>query len=294
MVAAGVVALPTAAGAFPQDAAAPAAVSANSQTFNDSTGEDPAAPDISTIVVSNTDVGALTFKVNIPNRPQYGQDQVIFMFLDSDANQATGDSENLGADHIIEIFRGEVLLYKWDGADYALSATQSSLSYSWASGPTIRINASDLANTRKLSFDVTAVSGVVIDPNTGGIDCTNCKRDFAPAIGFFQYAVVLAKPTLVVKKVATSPRAPAAGKRFTLSMTTARSDTGAALRSGRVTCVGRVGKVRLKARVARVVNGVVTCTWLIPKKAKGKSFRGSAAIAFEGLTATRSHTARIR
>ena len=77
-------------------------------------------------------------------------------------------------------------------------------------------------------------------------------------------------------------------------MTTARSDTGAALRSGRVTCVGRAGKTRLRARVARVANGVVTCTWLIPKKAKGKSFRGSAAIAFEGLTATRSHTARIR
>jgi hypothetical protein len=77
-------------------------------------------------------------------------------------------------------------------------------------------------------------------------------------------------------------------------MTAARSDTGATLRNGRVTCVGRAGTTRLKARVARVVNGQVTCTWTIPVKAKGKTFRGSAAVTFEGLKATRSLSARIR
>ena len=66
------------------------------------------------------------------------------MVLDSDANQATGDPESLGADYIIQLIQGEILLFKWDGSDFTISPTQASLSSAWASGPTIRINASDL------------------------------------------------------------------------------------------------------------------------------------------------------
>ncbi len=122
------------------------------------------------------------------------------MFLDSDANQATGDPESLGADFVIQLIQGEILLFKWDGSDFTLSATQASLNYTWANGPTIKINASDLNNTRKLSFDVTTVSGLAFDPTSGAIDCTNCHRDFAPTIGFFTYEVKVAKPTLVVQQ----------------------------------------------------------------------------------------------
>ncbi len=162
-IALAVVALPAAAsGAL----SAPKAPAANTTTFNDSVGEDPAAPDITTIVASNDDAATISFKINIPNRPQYAADIAIVMFLDSDANQSTGDPESLGADYIIQLIQGELLLFKWDGSDFTLSPTQSSLSYAWAGGPTIRVNASDLSNTRKLLFDVTAVSGIVFDSTT--------------------------------------------------------------------------------------------------------------------------------
>ncbi len=78
-------------------------------TFNDSVGEDPAAPDVTTIVVSNDDAATLSFKINIPNRAQYAADVALIMFLDSDANQATGDPESLGADFIIQLIQGEIL-----------------------------------------------------------------------------------------------------------------------------------------------------------------------------------------
>jgi hypothetical protein len=77
-------------------------------------------------------------------------------------------------------------------------------------------------------------------------------------------------------------------------MVVARSDTGAVLQNGRVTCVGRAGTTRLRAQVARVVGGAVTCTWMIPANAKGKTFRGSATVAFEGLRASRSISRKIR
>jgi hypothetical protein len=293
-VAALVVVLPAAAGALSQGASAAAA---NSRTYNDSTGENPAAPDITTIVVSNTDAGMVSFKVNVPNRAQLGQDMFAVLYVDTDANVQTGSPDDGGADYAIELFRGEVQLYKWDGTGFTRrfgDPPSITLSYGYQAGVTFRISASELGNTKRLNFYVIVVSGVTYDPTTGEPDFTNAVADVAPAGNLFPYQVITAKPTLVVRRLFTSPKLPTAGKQFSLKVTAARSDTNAVIRNGRVTCVGRVGKAPLRARVARVVSGAVTCTWLIPKNAKGKRFRGTATVVFEGLRATRSFTARIR
>ncbi len=288
--------LPTAAGALTQSASA---VLANSQTYNDSTGENPAAPDITTLVVSNTDAGMMSFRVNVPNRPQLGQDMLVDLFVNTDNNAGTGSQELAGVDYVVELVRGEINLYKWDGTGFTRrfgDPPSVTLRYSYRGGVTISISAAELGNTKRFAFFVEVLSGIVVDPVTGDLDFTNAVADSAPSgsAGFFPYTVVIAKPTLVVRKLATIPKLPTAGKRFTMKVTAARSDTGAVLRNGRVTCVGRAGKTRLKAQVARVVSGTVTCTWLIPLNAKGKTFRGSAAVVFEGLRATRSFSARIR
>jgi hypothetical protein len=292
-VAAFVVALPTGAGALPSSTSG---LAANEVTFQDSTGEDPAAPDITSIVVANDDAGMITFRINVPNRPTYARDIALVMFLDSDANQATGDAETLGADHVIQLIAGEIILFRWDGTDYTLSATQSSLSYAWQNGPTVRINASDLNNTRRFNFDALVLSGLVIDETTGALDCpaATCKSDVAPTIGFFNYPVVVARPTLVVRSVTRTPARPTAGRTFTLRMVAARSDTGAALQNGRVTCIGRAGNARLRAQTARVQGRAVVCTWRIPPNARGRTFRGTVTVVFEGLRASRSYSARIR
>lgn len=298
-VAALVVVVPAAAGALPQGISTGSAVLANSQTFNDSTGEDPAAPDITTLVVSNTDAGMITFRVNVPNRPNLGQDIVVDLFVNTDNNLATGSQEIPGIDYVIELVRGEINLYKWDGTNFTRrfgDPPAVTLRFSYGGGIAITISAAELGNTKRLQFLVDFASGVAVDPVTGDLDFTNAKSDVAPSgsAGFFQYPVIVAKPSLVVRKFTRTPTAPTAGKRFSLKVTAARSDTKAVIRNGRVTCRGRAGTAPLKAQVARVVGGVVTCTWLIPAKAKGKRFRGSAAVVFEGLRATRSYTARIR
>ena len=286
-----VVALPAAASGALSGPAAPAA---NSTTYQDSVGEDPAAPDITTIVTSNDDAGTITFRINVPNRQQLTQDLVTILDIDSDANQATGDPDNFGADFILQYILGEAILFKWNGSDYALSATQSSLTSSWSSGPTFKINASDLNNTRRFAFEALVVSGVVFDQTTGAIDCTNCKRDFSPLIGLYPYQIQITKPTLVVKSLKPTPAKPVAGSPFTLRLVAARSDTGAAVQNGRVTCVGRLGSARLKAQVQRVQGGAATCTWNLPATAKGKTFRGSVSVAFEGLKASQSYAGKVR
>ena len=140
----------------------------------------PAGPGITTIVVSNDDAGTITFRVNVPNRPQFDNNTMpLLMWIDSDSNQATGDPQSLGADYSIQSPRRRVTPFKWDGTTFSLAASQSSLSYSWAGGATMRINASDLSNTRKLNFEVIVLTGLVIDPTTGAIDDTNAHADAA-------------------------------------------------------------------------------------------------------------------
>lgn len=291
------VALPTVAlGATrqPQSAASPTAAASNTVTFTDSTGEDPQGPDITTIVVSNDDAGTITFRVNVPNRPQFDNNTMLMlMFIDTDSNQATGDPQSFGADYAIQLLGGQALLFKWDGTTFSLAANQSTLSYSWSGGATIRINASDLGNTRKINFDAIVLSGLVIDPTTGAIDDTNAHADGAPTVGLYPYDVKIGKPSLVVKKFTRKPANATAGQNFSLLLTAARSDTGATLQGGQVICVGRAGTTKLTAIVHRVVGGAAVCTFKIPKTAKGKTFRGSDTIVFEGLKASRSFSGKI-
>ncbi len=300
-----VVVLPTAAGALPQGAGSASAAVANTQTYMDSTGENPASPDIGQIVVSNTDAGMLSFRFGIANRPQLGQDMVMLLWVDTDNNPATGSpgpEDPPGSDYVFELVRGEIFLYRWDGTGFTRrfgDPSSVTLTYSYASGNlTVRISSSELGNTRRLRFYVLLVGGIAYDPVTQEPFCPSppCPSDDAPGggAGLYPYQVILAKPSLVVRRLATTPRAPVAGKLFTMKVTAARSDTNAVIRNGRVTCVGRAGSARLKAKVARVVGGAVTCTWLIPANAKGKTFRGTASVRFEGLNATRSFSARIR
>lgn len=289
------VALPAVAGAAPAGTAAPAA---NSTTYQDSTGEDPEAPDITTIVVSNDDAGMISFRVNIPNRPALGQDMLIDLFVDTDNNQATGSPDLAGVDYVIELARGEASLFRWDGTDFTRrfgDPPAVTLSFAYQAGVTIRISAAELGNTKRLNFFVTVESGVVVDPETGDLDFTNSRGDVAPGggAGLYPYEVKITPPTLVVRRLNTTPTRPRAGQPFTMRMTTARSDTGAVLQNGRVTCIARAGKARLRSQVARVQGGAATCTWLIPAGAKGKTFRGTVTVVFEGLKATRTITRTI-
>ena len=274
-------------------------VTANSQNYTDSSGENPAAPDITTLVVSNDDAGMISFRVNVPNRPQLGQDMVIDLFVNTDNNPATGSADFGGTDYVIELIQGEAALFKWDGTNFTRrfgDPPAISLSFSYQGGVTFRISAAELGNTTRLSFFVIVESGIVFDPTTGDPDFSNAVADAAPGggVGLYPYQVIVARPTLIVRSLRGTPAAPRAGQTFTLRMVAARSDTGAALQNGRATCVGRAGNARLRAQLARVQGGAVVCTWLIPANAKGRTFRGSVAVVFEGLRASRSFSARIR
>jgi hypothetical protein len=274
--------------------AVPAALGSNSQSFPDSIGEDAAAPDITSVDVSNDDNGGITFKINVSNRPSFTSDMEFLMFLDTDANSATGDPNSLGADYIIVLDPGTISLGQWNSGSNAflVAASQTSLTYSYdATGATIHISASELGNTRSVRFATIVESGLVTDAQ-GNVDDTNSHFDEAPdpGHGFFTYTVTV-KVTLKRTAFTTTPAK--AGQRLAASLGANDATTGLAITSGTVTCKGIVGGVRVAATHS-LRNGIGTCNWKLPKTAKGKLFHGAVTISSQGATLTKTFSARVR
>jgi hypothetical protein len=282
--------LGTAGGAWTSPAA-PSVAAANSQTFQDSTAERPDAPDITTIVVSNTNTGELSFKINPFARVT--DDMLIGIDVDTDANSATGDPDT-GADYAIELFRGAANLFRWDGTNFSRRQNDPPQATLTFSGPEIKINTSELGNTTHLKFDAIVITGIAVD-SSGELDFTNARADIAPDVGhgLYDFPVKAAPLKLVAKTFALSPRRPEAGRALTASLTVARNDTGATLKGGAVTCAASVGGARIAVRVHRFVGSQARCAWTVPGSARGKPLRGSITVVFEGKRITRSFAATV-
>jgi hypothetical protein len=272
--------------------ATPSATTANSVTFQDSTGERPDSPDITTVVVSNTNTGSISFKINGPAR--LTDDMLVGLDVDSDNNPATGDPDT-GADYAIELFRGTANLFRWDGTTFSRRQNDPPQATLTFSGLTITLNASELGNTARLGFDVIVITGLIIDPSSGDLDFTNARADLAPdpGHGLWNYTVKAVPLRLLAKSFALTPRRPQAGRTLTASMTVARNDTGAVLKGGSVICSATVGGARVAVRVHKFVGSQARCAWQIPSSARGKSIRGSITIVFEGKRISRSFAATV-
>jgi hypothetical protein len=270
-----------------------ARVTANSQTFNDSVGEDPNAPDITSVVISNDDAGNIAMKINISNRPALTPDMLVLIFLDADKNPATGDPQSLGADYAIQLQTGAVDLFKWNGTTYT-GATSPSLTFAYdATGAAIHISAADLGGTKGFNFAVLAASGIAVDAN-GNPDFTNEKDDLAPdpGHGFWSYTVI-AKLTVTVQAFVYAPKPAKQGKNFAAGFAATESDTNGPVTKGTVACTATAGTKHLVALTHAVTNGVVACVWHVPLATKGKTLRGTVTLTVQGTTVTRSFAVKI-
>ena len=276
-------------------ALAGSAQAVNSQTYQDSLGENPDSPDITSIVVSNDDTGLITWKINISNRPALTQDMAIPIYLDTDQNANTGDKQSGGAEYAIELDPGQVTLFKWNGSDYVVASPQTTLTYVYDStGATIKINASELGGTKALNFLVLAFSGITT-ASDGSADFSKAHGDSAPDPLHGTYAYrVLTVLKLTVASFVTSPSAPKAGATFSTSLAANENDTGGPVEAGTVTCSATLAGTPLAALKHAFANGVATCSWKIPKTAKRKAFKSSVTLTVRGATATRRYAGTVK
>jgi hypothetical protein len=266
--------------------------SANSVTYRVAKAQDPQAPNITSITVSNNDPGMITFRIPVSNRPTLGADMLFDIFVDTDRRATTGSRNLAGVDYVIELAGGDINLFKWDGTNFTRRGgdpSAATLAFAYRRGLTVRISAADLGNTRGFRFFAAATAGVTVDPDTGDLDFSASHDDTAhPAAGgLYPYQVKMALPRLTVEKVATTPDKPSAGATFSLKLTAARADTKARLKSGQITCSGRAGGSSL-AGTPHFAGTEAVCTWRIPQSAKGKRFVGTIAVVFEGQRVARN------
>ncbi len=101
-------------------------------TYADTTGENPAAADIGTIVVSNDPAAqTVTFKVQILNMPTVEANAEIDVLVDADRNPTTGES---GFDDDFFLGDGGWGFDRWDGTQFQDAPEVASLPVTYGAG----------------------------------------------------------------------------------------------------------------------------------------------------------------
>jgi hypothetical protein len=98
---------------------------------------------------------------------------------------------------------------------------------------------------------------------------------------------------LLATGVSTEPRVARAGRLLTLRVRVS-TNTGKRVLAGGLRCSARVGKTTLRARAKGWKRGAATCSWRLPRTARGKTLRASVRVTSGGLRLTRSLTRRVR
>ncbi|MFL5980840.1 MAG: hypothetical protein ACJ74R_03930 [Gaiellaceae bacterium] len=217
------------------------------------------AADITQVVVSNDLDGDITFAVTLPDRPTFTADDLLFIFLNTDKDAATGIPG--GIDYAVVVDSNGGTLLRASGSSFA-PAPQTTLTLA-DNGKTIRVNRSELGNTVGFLFAVAS-----------GLDSNESADDTAPDSGTAVYDLTL-KPVLDSLVARFSPAKPKHGKPFRLAGTTLRLDDGTVVK-GTTTCVAKLNGKRLAGR----------CSWRIPASARGKRLVVTLTARYQGVSAT--------
>jgi len=292
----GAVALPAASPTAAQDLLGPdptsvAVGAANSQRYSDPRGDaGPGGLDVTTVTLSNDDAGRLRFSVAIPSHQTLPSRKGVNLAFDTDRNVNTGP---LGFDYRVFVEpSGATELDKWNQSEDAWeSAGESVLSpyYDrgvWAGG----IRLTGLGSPSVFNFAVRT-----FDRLPGGGSTLN---DAAPNAGLWTYRVKVGGPGPAVKRklrIVTSvqkPKPPKAGRDFAVEVTVRRVNWSGRF-NGRVDCGATIGSQLVPAGRSSVAPGRAVCRWKIPATAAGKTIRGLIEVSEDGVSATRTFSARV-
>ena len=284
----GCIAWPATAAASSQGADHTRAVSANSQTFTDPTGDSGNAPDVTTVVVSNDDNGQVTFVITLANRPVLTDQDFLSIFADTNGNPSDGAA---GADFLIGISNTGAALFSAVGGTLT-PVSAASFSGSFANGvQTVSVNKADIGNPTQINFQILS-SG----------DNVTSVPEFAPDGGTWSYQVAIATPVgptgstgpPPVRLAAAKPQLSkaVAGKPFTVSTVVTNNGEGV---KGTVGCAAKLGgKPLTGARAMSTAAGKATCSWRLPGNAHGKPLSGTIKETYQGKAISRSFSTRVR
>jgi hypothetical protein len=261
--------------------AGPTAVSAT-----DPTGDHDAAPDITAVRVSDAPTGWITFDLTTPNYAVLPEASAVVVTIDADANERTGES---GADIQLALAAGEMAMERWEGNGWVPDELPTRARFRNAGNRvSIDVHRSELGNGPRFRFSLltadvnTAIQGVV-------------ALDIAPdGFSYWSYALTnKAAVKLTARSLTAVPRAPQAGRRFTVVLAVTRSDTGRPITSGSVACSARVAGKPMPAR-GSVGGGAGRCSVAVPAATEGMALRGTITVRSGGARVSRAFAYVVR
>lgn len=243
--------------------------------FPDPAGDHDAAPDVTSVRVSDAKSGWITFAITTPNYATLPSESAMVLTIDADSNPETGEG---GAELSITLVGGEVVLDRWNGQRWARDTPPVQVrARNSRNVVAIDLHVRELHNARRFGFSLLSV-----DLNTA-VEGAVVAVDFAPSDFSYWGHALANRPALILvatEPVAT-PRRPRAGRSFTVSLPVTRSDTGRSISSGNVDCRVRAAGVAVRA-TGRVAQGSATCAFVVPRAAKGKVVRGTITVRVGG------------
>jgi hypothetical protein len=254
--------------------------------FPDPTGDQDAAPDVTTVGVSDAKDGWISFAISTPNYVTLPGESVLVLSIDRDNRASTGDD---GAEILISDLGGELLFERWDAEARewktdAAATTRVRMQNS-DGVVTIRVHRSELDDAPRFGFSVATADLDIAEEAVLAID-------FAPdGVAFWRYTLVNQAVRLIAGKAFGTPASPHVGRAFTINLPVRRSDTSRGITSGRVTCNVTVGGKRVRA-TGKVGGGRGQCTLVVP--AKASVVRGSMTVRLAGKSVTARFSFRVR
>ena len=243
------------------------------QTYDDPAADSGAAPDITSVAVTNDNTDRVTFRIRFAQPGQLTTDTVVWLLIDLDRNSNTGGDD--GEERMIA-YDGESDGYyyeSWNGTalvpvtpvDLQMLVRDAEIE--------ISIPRPNLGTTRAFNFWLYA-------DKYAGEEVT--AEDSAPdgtAVWSYTYETKAVK--LRAQQPQGTPRFPVAGKRFVVSTVVVQETDGSRVTSGIVQCTARLAGKPLAVKPSFAA-GRPSCAITVPKTARGKILTGSIAVATQG------------
>jgi hypothetical protein len=256
--------------------------------FADPGDDHDAAPDVTSVQVSDAKSGWITIAITTPNYVQLPATAGLIVTFDRDNRVVTGDG---GADVVVTSIDGRFSLERWDvPMERWIADDEPTRVRVRNSGNVVvvEIHRSELDNAARFGFAVAAF-------DTSALTQAPLAFDFAPdSVGFYRYALAnKAALVLTTTRLIATPSKPKAGGRFTVSFGVLRSDTNRRITSGTVACKVSVGAKRVRAR-GSVAGGNARCSLLVPATSSGSTLRGSIRVTAGGKSVAKSFAFSVR
>jgi hypothetical protein len=259
-------------------------------SMSDPAGDAGDAPDITGIQVSNDSGGTILFRVTVSNLTR---SSLLALMLDTDKNFTTGDQ---GREYrlIWDLREGRNGGYfeRWDGTKWFDTRDSTVRGTQTAAGVEFSINKSDLGGASDFTLKAMTVRFVA-----GSATATDLAPDGLASWSYYAAPPAPLPPVPVAVSpvfgsVKTVPSKPVAGKKLVFALTVNRSDTGAPLTTGTITCDPSVAGKVLK-HTESFKNGKARLALVVPKTAKGKLLKIKVKITNAGQSATKVVTYKV-